>query len=85
MLNYEELEEILEEVTAKITLANRLGELEALLKSRGLERLISKQAFYETNKTGKLYLKYIVNTPCTQKRIFTEFSLYPLTKGENQV
>ena len=42
MLNYEELEEILEEVTAKITLANRTGELDALLKSWGLENLISK-------------------------------------------
>ena len=54
MLNYEELEEILEEVTAKITLANRTGELDALLKSWGLENLISKQTFYETNKKGKI-------------------------------
>lgn len=38
MLNYEELEEIIEEITAKITLANRTGELEFFIKSFGLDK-----------------------------------------------
>lgn len=54
MLNYEELEEIIEEITAKITLANRTGELESLLKSWGLENLLSNQSSYETDRDGKI-------------------------------
>lgn len=54
MLNYEELEEIIEEITAKITLANRTGELESLLKSWGLENHLSNQSSYETDRDGKI-------------------------------
>lgn len=56
MLNYEELEEIIEEIAAKITLANRTGELESLLKSWGLENLLSNQSSYETDRDGKSWL-----------------------------
>lgn len=54
MLNYEELEEIIEEITAKITLANRTGELKYLLKSWGLENPLSNQSSYETDRDGKI-------------------------------
>ena len=54
MLNYEELEEVLEKVTAKITLANRSGELEDLLISWGFEELVATKSIYETDKNGKI-------------------------------
>ena len=54
MLNYEELDEIIEEVTARITFANRSGELESLLKDWGLDKLLKKQSTYETDKNGKI-------------------------------
>lgn len=54
MLNYEELEEVIEKVTAKITLANRSGELEELLNSWGFDNLISQSPAYVTDKKGKI-------------------------------
>ena len=54
MLNYEELEEVIEKVTAKITLANRSDELEDLLISWGFDDLVRKAPTYETDKDGKI-------------------------------
>lgn len=54
MLNYEELEEVIEKITAKITLANRSDELEELLISWGFEDLVTKAPTYETDKDGKI-------------------------------
>ena len=54
MLGYEELDEIIEKVTAKITLANRSGELEELLRSWGFADLLSPSSAYETDKNGKI-------------------------------
>lgn len=54
MIGYEELEEVIEKITEKITLANRLNELEDLLTSWGCEDLISKTSTYETEKNGKI-------------------------------
>ena len=42
MLNYEELDKIIEEVTARITFANRSGELESLLKDWGIDKPLKK-------------------------------------------
>ena len=54
MLGYEELDEIIEKVAAKITLANRFGELEELLRSWGFADLLSPSSAYETDKNGKI-------------------------------
>lgn len=54
MLNYEELEEVIEKVTAKITLANRSDELEDLLIRWGFDDLVCKSPTYETDKEGKI-------------------------------
>lgn len=54
MLNYEELEDVIEEVTARITFANRTGELDSLLKNWGLDKLLKRQTVYETYKGGKI-------------------------------
>ena len=54
MLNYEELDEIIEEVTSRITLANRTGSLEILLKQWGLEKFLPSSSIYETDKNGKI-------------------------------
>lgn len=59
VLSSDRLEEIIDIVTAKISLANRLGELESLLESWGLQELIdpvpeSSASFYETCKEGKI-------------------------------
>ena len=54
LLGYEELDEIIEKVTAKITLANRSGELEELLRSWGFADLLSPSSAYETDKNGKI-------------------------------
>lgn len=54
LLAYEELEEIIEKITAKITYANRAGNLEELLSGRGLSDLLSQTSAYETMKDGKI-------------------------------
>lgn len=54
LLGYEELDEIIEKITAKITLANRSGELEELLRSWGFADLLSPSSAYETDKNGKI-------------------------------
>lgn len=54
MLDYEQLEEVIEKVTAKITLANRSGELEQLLVEWGLSDCVSKTSAYKTEKDGKI-------------------------------
>ena len=54
LLGYEESDEIIEKVTAKITLANRSGELEELLRSWGFTDLLSPSSAYETDKNGKI-------------------------------
>lgn len=54
MLSIEELEYVLEEVTAKIMLANRTGELECLLESWGIDCLKRQDAGYDTRKDGKI-------------------------------
>lgn len=54
MLNYEELEEVIEKITAKVTLANRSSELEDLLIKWGFDDLLPKAPIYETDKEGKI-------------------------------
>lgn len=54
MLNFEELEDVIEEVAARITFANRTGELDSLLKNWGLDKLLKSQTVYETYKGGKI-------------------------------
>lgn len=54
MLNYEELENIIDEVTQKILFANRMGELEELLESWGFGELIPGASAYETYRDGKI-------------------------------
>ncbi len=58
MLNSDRLEEIIDTVTAKISRANRMDELESLLESWGLQELIDpapeSNTFYETRKNGKI-------------------------------
>lgn len=59
MLSSDRLEEIIDTVTAKISLANRMGELESLLESWGLQELIESESqgsdsFYDTHKDGQI-------------------------------
>ena len=54
LLDYEELEEIIEKITAKVTYANRLGNLEELLIKWELVDLIPQTSAYETKKDGKI-------------------------------
>lgn len=55
MLNLNCLEYVIDAVTAKIYLANRMNELEHLLESWGFQELIKPcTSFYETCKTVKL-------------------------------
>ncbi len=54
MLGYEELEEIIEKITAKITFANRSENLEKLLSEWGLSELLPQTTAYETIKDGKI-------------------------------
>ncbi len=61
MLDSEKLEELIDTVTEKITLANRTGELNALLNSWGLQELIENEplrsdSFYDTYKNGKIVI-----------------------------
>ena len=55
MLNLNCLEYVIDAVTAKIYLANRMNELEHLLESWGFQELIKPcTSFYETCKDGKI-------------------------------
>ena len=54
MLNSYELEEIIDNITQKIILANRIGTLENLLQQWGLDNLLNNDSVYETNKDGKI-------------------------------
>lgn len=59
VLSSDRLEEIIDTVTAKISLANRMGELESLLESWGLQELIESESqgsdsFYDTHKDGQI-------------------------------
>lgn len=59
MLDSERLEEIIDAITAKIALANRMNELDSLLESWGLQDLIgnnsvSSDDFYDTYKDGTI-------------------------------
>ena len=58
MLDYEELEEIIEKVkdavTQEILLANRVGDLEKLLEGWGFGELIPGASAYETYRDGKI-------------------------------
>ncbi len=54
MLNYEELENIIDEVTQRILFANRMDELEELLESWGFRELIPGASAYETYRGGKI-------------------------------
>lgn len=53
MLDWEELEEVIDKITEKVTLANRSGNLDDLLIAWGFEKLASGPAPYETDKDGK--------------------------------
>lgn len=54
MLSAEELEDLIEKITIKITQANRLGELDILLKQWGISDFINPSTNYLTNKRGKI-------------------------------
>lgn len=54
MLDYNELEEIIDEINRRVILANRTGDLEALLHQWGLSDLIESPSAYETDKEGKI-------------------------------
>ncbi len=54
MLDYEELEEIIEKITAKITYANRTEDLEELLSGWGVSELLPQMTAYDTMKNGKI-------------------------------
>ena len=59
LLDSERLEEIIDAITAKIALANRMNELDGLLESWGLQELIgnnsvSSDDFYDTYKDGTI-------------------------------
>ena len=54
MLNYDELEEVLEHITAKVTLANRSGNLDELFAAWGFDDLIQQSSSYDTEKNGKI-------------------------------
>ncbi len=56
MLGYEELEEVIEKITEKITYANRSENLEALLSEWGLSELLPQSTAYETIKDGKIVI-----------------------------
>ena len=54
MLGYEEIEEIIDKITEKITFANREGTLDNLLISWGLNDLVQEEPAYDTDKNGKI-------------------------------
>lgn len=59
MVDSEKLEEIIDAITAKIALANRMNELDSLLECWGLQELIgnnsvSSDDFYDTYKDGTI-------------------------------
>ena len=54
MLDWEELEEVIDKITERVTLANRSGDLDDLLIAWGFEELASGPAPYETDKDGKI-------------------------------
>ena len=54
MLEYEELEEILDKIQDKVISANRLGQLETLLSSWGLSDLLGTESAYATDPKGKI-------------------------------
>lgn len=54
MLNSYELEEVIDSITQRIILANRIGTLENLLQQWGFDSLLKNDSVYETNKDGKI-------------------------------
>lgn len=59
MFDSDRLEKIIDTIVEKITLANRIGQLEKMLEQWGLEELIeneqlSSDDFYDTYKNGKI-------------------------------
>ncbi|WP_279001499.1 hypothetical protein [Thomasclavelia cocleata] len=54
MLKSEELEEVINDIIRKVTLANCIGKLEFLLHQWYLDNLLSDDSVYETNKNGKI-------------------------------
>ena len=54
MLDWKELEEVIDKITGKVTLANRSGNLDDLLIAWGFEGLAYGPAPYETDKDGKI-------------------------------
>lgn len=54
MLNSYELEEVIDVITQKIILANRLGTLRNLLQQWEFDNLLNSDSVYETNKDGKI-------------------------------
>ena len=59
LVDSEKLEEIIDAITAKIALANRMNELDSLLECWGLQELIennsvSSDDFYDTYKDGTI-------------------------------
>ncbi len=54
MLDYDELEQVIDEITRRVILANRTDDIEELLDSWGMSDLIYKPTYYETEKDGKI-------------------------------
>ena len=54
MLNSYELEGVIDTITQKVILANRIGTLRTLLQKWGLDNILINESAYETNKDGKI-------------------------------
>lgn len=54
MLGWDELEDILDAITAKVVLANRTETLKELLQSWGLADLLQSDSSYATDPKGKI-------------------------------
>ncbi len=54
MLDYVELEELLDEIREKVTLANRTGNLDSILRALGMENWLKPAEGFESYKDGKI-------------------------------
>lgn len=54
VLDIIELEDLLDEITHRVTEANRNGTLEEILTALGMEDLIEQETFFESYKDGKI-------------------------------
>lgn len=78
MLSTDELYDVLERITAKVTLANRLGQLDDLLIKWGFDDFVDKQTVYETERLGKIIV--IGGTKIKEKELLGIAKEYGLDK-----